>query len=90
MTQKHAEPDADWSARILPRARFFPAAPRVGRWLVSTPLTVAVPEVAVLDFVGSRESDRAALVALYEATNGENWRTNTNWLTDSRSVNGTA
>ena len=27
-------------------------------------------------------SDRAALVALYDATNGENWKNNTNWKTD--------
>ena len=27
-------------------------------------------------------SDRAALVALYEATDGENWTNNTNWLSD--------
>ena len=27
--------------------------------------------------------DRAALVALYEATGGPNWRNNTNWLTDA-------
>ena len=27
--------------------------------------------------------DRAALVALYEATDGPNWRNNTNWLTDA-------
>ena len=26
--------------------------------------------------------DRAALVALYEATNGDNWTNNTNWLSD--------
>ena len=28
------------------------------------------------------ETDRAALVALYEATNGANWRSNDNWLSD--------
>ena len=28
------------------------------------------------------QQDRAALVALYEATDGPNWRTNTNWLSD--------
>ena len=27
-------------------------------------------------------SDRAALIALYDATNGENWGNNTNWKTD--------
>ena len=29
---------------------------------------------------GTLETDRAALVALYDATNGENWARNTNWL----------
>ena len=29
---------------------------------------------------GSVDTDRAALVALYNATNGANWRNNTNWL----------
>ena len=28
------------------------------------------------------DPDRAALVALYEATNGDNWKDNTNWLSD--------
>lgn len=29
------------------------------------------------------DNDRAALVALYNATDGDNWRANTNWLTDA-------
>ena len=41
---RYREPDAEWSGRVLPRARFFPASPRVGRWLVSSPLTVAAPQ----------------------------------------------
>ena len=32
--------------------------------------------------LGSVESDQAALVALYNATNGPNWTNNNNWLTD--------
>ena len=31
---------------------------------------------------GSVEQDRAALVALYDATNGPNWVEDTNWKTD--------
>lgn len=31
----------------------------------------------------SQETDREALVALYEATDGENWRLNDNWLSDA-------
>ena len=34
------EPDGSWAERRLPRLRFFPATPRVGRWLASSPLTV--------------------------------------------------
>ena len=30
----------------------------------------------------SVDGDRAALVALYNATDGDNWKNNTNWLTD--------
>ena len=37
------EADDGWSERLLPRARFFPAAATVGRWLSSTPLTVRSP-----------------------------------------------
>ena len=36
----------------------------------------------VLDFLGAAR-DRAALVALYNATDGGNWTNNTNWLTDA-------
>ena len=32
---------------------------------------------------GSVSGDRAALVALYNATDGPNWNDNTNWLTDA-------
>ena len=32
--------------------------------------------------VGGTPTDRAVLVALYEATNGANWTNNTNWLSD--------
>ena len=32
---------------------------------------------------GSAETDREALVALYNATNGQNWRYNDNWLSDA-------
>ena len=32
---------------------------------------------------GSANTDRAALVALYHATNGDNWTKNTNWMSDA-------
>ena len=69
------EADGEWSERLLPRVRFFPATASVGRWLVSTPLTVSLPESEV-------SPDRAALVALYDATEGASWITRTNWLSD--------
>ena len=72
------EDDGDWSERLLPRARFFPVSPRVGRWLSSTPLTVLVPGPDTDR--GSPESDRAALAAFYEATGGATWVDSTNWL----------
>ena len=33
---------------------------------------------------GDADSDRAALVALYDATGGRNWRNNRNWLSNAR------
>ena len=32
--------DGSWAERRLPRARFFPANPQVGRWLSSSPLAI--------------------------------------------------
>ena len=77
------EADGDWSDRLLPRGRFFPATVAAGRWLSSTPLTVSLPEPEVLPVTSdSVASDRAALVALYNATEGESWITSTNWLSE--------
>ena len=41
------------------------------------------PVLPVAAVSASANSDRAALVALYEATNGPSWRNNENWLTDA-------
>ena len=71
-------PDGEWGERQLPRARFFPADARVGRWLSSSPLTVSLPEP---EGSGSVASDRAALVAFYNATGRPAWLVN--WLSDS-------
>ena len=81
------EADGGWGERLLPRARFFPATATVGRWLSSTPLTVSLPEPAAspdtAEDGGSVASDRAVLVALYEATDGTSWMTSTYWLSDA-------
>ena len=45
---------------------------------LSTPQPTAVPPMAPT----SPETDREALVALYNATDGPNWRRNDNWLSD--------
>ena len=80
------EADGGWGERLLTRARLFPATATVGRWLASTPLTVSLPEPEVspdtAEDGGSVASDRAALVALYNATRGASWSTSTNWLSD--------
>ena len=75
------EADGEWSERLLPRVRFFPATASVGRWLVSTPLTVSLPESEV-------SPDRAALVALYDATEGASWSASTNWLSGGPLMSG--
>ena len=77
--------DGGWGERLLTGERFFPATATVGRWLSSTPLTVSLPEPQVSEDTsddGSVASDRAALVALYNATGGASWITSTNWLSD--------
>ena len=44
----------------------------------STPAATAPPVAS-----GSAETDREALVALYNATDGENWKNSDNWLSDA-------
>ena len=41
-------PDDAWGDRELPRVRFFPPTARLGRWLVSSPLELAVGEVRIV------------------------------------------
>ena len=48
----------------------------------STDYAIPAPSATEPPDTGSTEMDRAALVALYNATDGENWRWNFNWLTD--------
>ena len=82
---RERDADAGWGERLLTGERFFPATATVGRWLSSTPLTVSLPEPQVSEDTsddGSVASDRAALVALYNATGGASWITRTNWLSD--------
>lgn len=39
-TKKDGEGAGSWNDRILPRGRFFPSDPTVGRWLASTMVTI--------------------------------------------------
>ena len=77
---------ASGASGCVPQERFFPATSAVGRsWgMSSTPLTVSVPEESpdTAEDDGSVASDRAALVALYNATKGASWLTSTNWLSN--------
>ncbi len=50
-------------------------------WLRGVGTKTGLPDCAP-----AQSPDRAALVALYRATNGPNWTNNTNWLTD-QSIN---
>ncbi len=50
-------------------------------WLVAAPVLVAMLLAGCSD-ESPTASDRAALVALYHATNGPNWANNSNWLSD--------
>ena len=48
----------------------------------STDYAIPAPSATEPPDTGSPEMDRAALVALYNATDGDNWEANSNWLTD--------
>ena len=41
------EPNGDWRPRLLPQSRFFPVNTSLGRWLVSSPLTLVAGDVEV-------------------------------------------
>ncbi len=74
------EADGAWGQRRLPRARFFPADAPVGRWLASSPLAVRLPPAAPIATPERASTERAALTALYESTDGFTWNNITNWL----------
>ena len=73
----------------------LPAAPRIRnparqagrRWprllLAGVAAGALVAAPVAVGAQGISETDRAALEALYQATDGSNWRNNTNWLTDA-------
>ena len=78
-----SERPADESETSASPAR-TPSTPRSG----DAPTVTVAPETATATATappaasGSAERDREALVALYNAAAGPNWKSNNNWLTD--------
>ena len=70
---------ADGSWRTLDTALDMSALSRSGNFHQSNAVLVAVP----LQTPPPAARDRAVLVALYYATNGDGWRRNDNWLTNA-------
>ena len=62
-----------------------PARPAGRRWprLLLAGVAAGALVAAPVGAQGISETDRAALEALYQATDGPNWGDNTNWLTDA-------
>ena len=58
------------------------AAPTVTPTDTPAPEPTAAPTAAPTDTPAPTADDRAALAALYEATDGANWDSNANWLSD--------
>ena len=58
------------------------AAPTADATDTPTPEPTATPTAAPTDTPAPTADDRAALAALYEATDGANWDSNANWLSD--------
>ena len=69
-----------WGERRLPRARFFPVSPAVGRWLSSSALTIEVSALArhsaesvEVRIVARRLADGRTEFALQERAAGDSW-----------------
>ncbi len=58
------------------------AAPAAGLGIHPTPGVQSIPELSGRAEITVVNPDRAALVALYEATDGPSWENNENWLSD--------
>ena len=60
-----------------------PTTPASGDAPTATATPVPATATAPPEASGSDESEREALVALYNATGGENWKKSDNWLSDA-------
>lgn len=57
-----------WGERLLPARRFFPTTAGVGRWLVSSPVTVTAPPLAAFATGGGGRSGETLLAASFDRT----------------------
>ena len=73
------EPETPASPAPTPSTTGSGDAPTATNAPVPATATATAPPAAS----GSVETDREALVALYNATDGENWNRNANWLSDA-------
>ena len=62
--------------------RALSAAGEASGWLLDYPFATALPVTSTPTVTPTVEAQRGALIALYEATSGDNWTRNENWLTD--------
>ena len=73
------EPETPVSPGRTPSTTGSGAAPTTTDTLVPATAATTAPPAAS----GSAETDREALAALYNATDGENWSVSDNWLSDA-------
>ena len=84
--QNHKSQEPYYTSDLsLPARTLAPSALSCGRTLLTAVFALASLVVLSGDNAqaqGSVAEDRAALVALYNATDGANWTDNTNWLSN--------
>ena len=72
-----------WSSSDAPVATVDPSGLVRGAGEGTATITATVGDASGISEITVVNPDRAALVALYNATDGPNWVDNTNWLTDA-------
>ena len=75
--------DFTWSSSDAPVATVDPSGLVRGAGEGTATITATAGDVSGTSEITVINPDRAALVALYNATDGPNWVDNTNWLTDA-------
>ena len=72
-----------WSSSDAPVATVDPSGLVRGAGEGTATITATAGDVSGTSEITVVNPDRAALMALYNATDGPNWVDNTNWLTDA-------